>query len=56
MAILYMAFHGRRGRLLLADGSEMPLEQLTELAPRTIERVSGPFRKLLDRPRRRPAL
>lgn len=30
--VLYLAFHGRRGRLLLADGNEVPLEHLTKLA------------------------
>ncbi len=30
--VLYLAFHGRRGRLLLADGSELAVERLTEMA------------------------
>jgi hypothetical protein len=30
--VLYLAFHGRRGRLMLADGNELPVERLTELA------------------------
>lgn len=30
--VLYLAFHGRRGRLLLADGSELPIEKLTDMA------------------------
>jgi hypothetical protein len=35
--VLYLAFHGSRGRLLLADGSELPVEQLTEMASGRLE-------------------
>jgi hypothetical protein len=30
--VLYLAFHGLRGRLILADGNELPVEDLTEMA------------------------
>ncbi|HEU4749743.1 MAG TPA: DUF6642 family protein [Acidimicrobiia bacterium] len=33
---VYLAFHGKRGRLLLADGSELALEELAEMARGTL--------------------
>ncbi|MGH8927432.1 MAG: DUF6642 family protein [Acidimicrobiia bacterium] len=41
--VVYLAFHGSRGRLLLADGSELPIEDLTKLAKRSLEGCLGHF-------------
>lgn len=35
--IVYLAFHGQRGRLVLADGSNLPIEDLMELARGSLE-------------------
>ncbi|MGQ0848620.1 MAG: DUF6642 family protein [Actinomycetota bacterium] len=34
---LYLAFHGFRGRLRLADGTQFPVEELTELAQGSLD-------------------
>jgi hypothetical protein len=35
--ILYLAFHGLRGRLLLADGSSLRIEELTQIAKGSLD-------------------